>query len=377
MPGTRPSGQPSTGATASSPTSSGAARAALGVLRRVHARRRARPPRRGRRALELVGGLVEASLVVAEERSGATRYRLLETIAEFARERLDDSGARASAADTPSTFSTWQPRELEHAGLLARPTAARAGGLRCRARQHARGDGVDGRVRERAGAAARGRASELLEHQGLSASGRRMVRARARTAAGRAGRSPRPGRGWGSSWLGSPGTSTVRGSTPRRPSASQALGGRPRGRLDRSTLHDHRGARGRLRSGTVAQRGVHGRRTECRKPPDGALASFIFAEAALNWVAGTRTPRPRVNGRSSSPDRPTTQVMSLALGRIGIAALHEGRLLDARDLLLESVGYARDLGFAEAATWVCDGLALVAVRWETPGRAACWVSRTL
>ena len=48
----------------------------------------------GARALELVGGLVEASLVVAEERSGATRYRLLETIAEFARERLDDSGAR-------------------------------------------------------------------------------------------------------------------------------------------------------------------------------------------------------------------------------------------------------------------------------------------
>ena len=94
-----------------------------------------------------------------------------------------------------------------------------------------------------------------------------------------------------------------------------------------------------------------------------ALAAFIFAEAALN--CGRYPDASAAGERALELARPTDdrEVMSLALGRIGIAALHEGRLLDARDLLLESVGYARDLGFAEAATWDCDGLALVAVRW--------------
>ena len=45
------------------------------------------------RALDLVGRLVEASLVVAEVQQGATRYRLLETIRAYAAERLDGSGA--------------------------------------------------------------------------------------------------------------------------------------------------------------------------------------------------------------------------------------------------------------------------------------------
>ena len=110
-----------------------------------------------------------------------------------------------------------------------------------------------------------------------------------------------------------------------------------------------------------------------------ALASFIFAEAALN--CGRYPDASAAGERALELARPTDdrEVMSLALGRIGIAALHEGRLLDARDLLLESVGYARDLGFAEAATWDCDGLALVAVRLgrRLPGRAPAGVSRTL
>ena len=45
------------------------------------------------RALDLVGRLVEASLVVAEVQQGATRYRLLETIRVYTAERLDGSGA--------------------------------------------------------------------------------------------------------------------------------------------------------------------------------------------------------------------------------------------------------------------------------------------
>jgi predicted ATPase/DNA-binding SARP family transcriptional activator len=44
------------------------------------------------RALALIEGLVDASLVVAEERDGAMRYRLLETLRRYAAERLESSG---------------------------------------------------------------------------------------------------------------------------------------------------------------------------------------------------------------------------------------------------------------------------------------------
>ena len=53
------------------------------------------------RALELVERLVDASLVVAEERDGEMRYRLLETVRQYAAERLaeaGDAGARATSA---------------------------------------------------------------------------------------------------------------------------------------------------------------------------------------------------------------------------------------------------------------------------------------
>ena len=44
-------------------------------------------------ALDLVGHLVESSLVVAQYRQGVTRYRLLETIREYAAARLKGSGS--------------------------------------------------------------------------------------------------------------------------------------------------------------------------------------------------------------------------------------------------------------------------------------------
>jgi non-specific serine/threonine protein kinase len=44
------------------------------------------------RALELVSGLVDASLVARDERSAVTRYRLLETVRQYAAARLDENG---------------------------------------------------------------------------------------------------------------------------------------------------------------------------------------------------------------------------------------------------------------------------------------------
>jgi predicted ATPase/DNA-binding CsgD family transcriptional regulator/class 3 adenylate cyclase len=49
--------------------------------------------------LEVVGRLVDKSLLVAEERGGEARYRLLETIRQFAADRLEEAGEVAAARD--------------------------------------------------------------------------------------------------------------------------------------------------------------------------------------------------------------------------------------------------------------------------------------
>jgi len=52
--------------------------------------------------LELLTSVVDKSLVVAEEREGATRYRMLETVRQYALDRLQESGEQAQ----------WQARHL-------------------------------------------------------------------------------------------------------------------------------------------------------------------------------------------------------------------------------------------------------------------------
>jgi predicted ATPase/DNA-binding CsgD family transcriptional regulator/class 3 adenylate cyclase len=49
--------------------------------------------------LDAIGRLVDKSLVVAEERGGEARYRLLETIRQFAADRLDEAGEVAATRD--------------------------------------------------------------------------------------------------------------------------------------------------------------------------------------------------------------------------------------------------------------------------------------
>ena len=55
-------------------------------------------------ALALVGRLVDASLVVAEERDGAMRYMLLETVRQYAKERLEEA---EGAADALARHAAW------------------------------------------------------------------------------------------------------------------------------------------------------------------------------------------------------------------------------------------------------------------------------
>ncbi|MGW2744672.1 BTAD domain-containing putative transcriptional regulator [Streptomyces sp. NPDC001450] len=63
------------------------------------------PHPRGRSALDVLGSLVDKSLVVAAPSAdGGMRYRLLETVAEYAAERLDETGRRAEAERAHLTY---------------------------------------------------------------------------------------------------------------------------------------------------------------------------------------------------------------------------------------------------------------------------------
>ncbi len=59
--------------------------------------------------LDLLTSLADKSLVVAEERNGATRYRLLETVRQYAQDRIRESGEETQ----------WRKRHLAHFLALA------------------------------------------------------------------------------------------------------------------------------------------------------------------------------------------------------------------------------------------------------------------
>ena len=64
--------------------------------------------------------LVDKSLVVAENTSGATRYRLLETVRQYALEKLGQSWAKPTTSETVTVVTT--PRS---AALLDEPARTR------------------------------------------------------------------------------------------------------------------------------------------------------------------------------------------------------------------------------------------------------------
>ncbi|MFF9197011.1 BTAD domain-containing putative transcriptional regulator [Streptomyces sp. NPDC014779] len=70
------------------------------------------PGEEGRDTLDVLGSLVDKSLVVASPAEEGMRYRLLETVAEYAGERLDEAGDRVAA----------EHRHLVHYRELARRT---------------------------------------------------------------------------------------------------------------------------------------------------------------------------------------------------------------------------------------------------------------
>jgi len=70
-------------------------------------------PSRDERVVELLGALVDKSLVLLEGRAGTMRYRLLETTRDYARQRLAASGRAAEACAAHLHWFTGHARSME------------------------------------------------------------------------------------------------------------------------------------------------------------------------------------------------------------------------------------------------------------------------
>jgi predicted ATPase/DNA-binding SARP family transcriptional activator len=101
-----------------------------------------------------------------------------------------------------------------------------------------------------------------------------------------------------------------------------------------------------------------------------ALALVILAEGLLH--AGKYADAREVGERALALARSADddEVIALALARLGIGAVHERRLAEASDHLTAALGHAKSLGFPETAAWCCEGLAVVAAERGDPARGA-------
>jgi predicted ATPase/DNA-binding SARP family transcriptional activator len=310
------------------------------------------------RADELVSRLVESSLVVAGTRNGATRYRLLETIREYAAERLD-----------PPAKRELHRSHAEHFLEIA---------------QHARTEDPVGKLE----------ALEILdrERENLHAAMRWTIEARDDLAVPLAAALwrywlirgyRRQNLEWLEQALALP---TGAPSPPRAIAlAGAALLARLLGDFTRAEALAHEGvALGRAvgppralavslnvlttlasRAGDFDRARGHCEESVAvaRAAGDGrleALALVILAEGALH--DGRYGDVREVGGRALGLARTAgdTEVIAIVLARLGVAAAHERRLEDASAHLSEAVEHARALGFPEIAAWCCEGLALVA-----------------
>ncbi|MFL5925477.1 MAG: BTAD domain-containing putative transcriptional regulator [Gaiellaceae bacterium] len=320
-------------------------------------------------AEELVSRLVESSLVVAVTRNGATRYRLLETIREYASERLD----------SPSRRDELHRTHAEHFLEVA---------------EHARTDDPVGTLealaildRERANLhAAMQWAVTNRSHLALPLAAQLrhywLVRGHLRQ---------------GLEWLEQALTLPTSAPSPTRAIAlsGAALLARLLGDFTRAEPLAHEGvALGRAVGPpfalavalnvltTLAARAgdFDGARRNCdesvavaRAAGDvrlEALALFMLAEGSLH--AGLYADVRDIGGRALGLARTAgdKEVIAIVLARLGIAAAHERRLDEASDHLAEAVEHARALGFPETAAWCCEGLALVSAELGDVVRAA-------
>ncbi len=325
------------------------------------------------RALDLVGRLVEASLLVAEVRERATRYRLLETIRAYAAERLDGSGATEEV----------RCAHAEHFLELA---------------SHARPDYVRfSPERQRAGLALLDRERDNL-HAAMewtldAASEMALPLAVALRTYWNIRGYVRQGLSWLERALALP-APTAPGLAAEA-AAAAALFARLAGEFARAApLAEEAIELGRRPDDAVAvvtglnvlvtlagrggdfdrARALSEQAIAVGREADSArleaLSCFILAEAFVDGGrhADAIEPAGRALELGRSTDDP--EVIALALERLGMAAAHEGRLEDARALLVEAFEFACVLGFGLLGARCCDGLAFVAAASGDAARSA-------
>lgn len=317
---------------------------------------------------DVLSGLVGASLVVAGVRDGAMRYRILETIREYAWERLAASGRLDQLQRSHAAHF------LEIAeGARTEAPAGKHEALELLDRER---DNLDAAM-QRALAATSDLAVPLaaalwrywlvrgFRRQGLE----RLEQALALPA------EPTPPRAIalaGAALLARlVGDYTRAEQLAREGAALAGVVGVPRALMVSlnvlTTLAarggDFAGARSHCDESVAVARATGEVRME-------ALALFILAEGLLH--GGRHEDVRDVGARALDLARTTgdTEVISLVLARLGMAAAHQRRLDEATGHLDEALEHARALGFPETAAWCCEGLALVAAEEGEPVRAA-------
>lgn len=321
------------------------------------------------RAEDLVGGLVESSLVVAETRRGATRYRLLETIREYAAARLDGPGT----ADELHRLHAEHFLELVERAPIDDPMLKEAG-LAIRDQER---DNLDAAMRWtiRAGNALAVRLAAALWRYWLIRGHRRQ----------------------GLEWLEQ--ALTVSAGEPSPPNADALAGAALLARL----LGEFERARQFAQEGVALGRAVgppvalttslnvlttlatraddfERARSFCdqsvavaRAASDvrlEAIALFILAEGMLH--AGRYGLSREVGARALglAETAGDTEVIAVIEARLGVAAAHARQVGEAWEHCAAALEHARALGFPEPAAWCCEGLALVAAQVGDVARAA-------
>ena len=125
------------------------------------------------KVLELLSQLVNKSLVVAQERDGTARYRLLETIRQYGRERLEEAGEAAQVREQHAGYYLALAEEAEPE-LKGEGSGNLAGAIGDRARRLAGGDGVVAETR-RAGIGSEARLGAVAVLGDTHPSGRRTA----------------------------------------------------------------------------------------------------------------------------------------------------------------------------------------------------------
>jgi predicted ATPase/DNA-binding SARP family transcriptional activator len=316
-------------------------------------------------ALGQVERLVGSSLVVTDEREGVTRYRLLETIREYAAGRLDEAGDGENVRRAHAEY------------FLELANRARWDPLGFSWEQQRKGLALLAGERDNLHAAfqwALGAESDLALPLALGLRSFWNLRGYRRQ---------------GLAWL-EQALALPHGSAPLRAeaSAAAALFARINGNFERAqrfaeeaiavgrdagpaiavatalnvlvVLAGRTGDFDRARA-LAEEAAAVGR--DAKSPRIEALACYTLAEVALTGGRDAETLESGERALELARTIDDREVMAITLSAVGAAAAREGRLEEARDWLCEGLEHAGTLRFREIGGACSLALALVAARW--------------